>query len=221
MTALLARVPRTAIRQSSHGLEEVELQQLIPGDIIVVRRGSLCPSMGVFRAMHCSTMRVDRRSHARQMPTRPASAEAVEPGNAGQTFTMIAERSAGESTYAGIVRLVERARLSKAPMTRLADRFAMVFLACTVALAGAAWILTGDPIRGLNAPAVATPCPDPRRSRGDRRWPLTDGKSRGAGTRWRHSRDDGDYSDHCTGQDRNADWRHTQARPCRAAPFGE
>jgi P-type E1-E2 ATPase len=80
-------------------------------------------------------------------------------GNVGQSFMMIASRTAEESTYSGIVRLVERARLSKAPMTRLADRYAMVFLACTVALAGAAWAFTGDPIRGLSVLVVATPCP--------------------------------------------------------------
>jgi heavy metal translocating P-type ATPase len=80
-------------------------------------------------------------------------------GNVGQTFTMIAASTAKESTYSGIVRLVEIARLSKAPMTRLADRYAMVFLVCTVALAGAAWAFTGDPIRGLSVLVVATPCP--------------------------------------------------------------
>ena len=67
--------------------------------------------------------------------------------------------AAAESTYAGIVRLVEEAGRSKAPMTRLADRFAMVFLLATVALAGGAWLWTGDPIRALAVLVVATPCP--------------------------------------------------------------
>ena len=65
--------------------------------------------------------------------------------NAGDAFDLRATRRAAESTYAGIVRLVEAARRSKAPMARLADRFAMVFLAVTAALAGGAWLLTADP----------------------------------------------------------------------------
>ncbi len=57
------------------------------------------------------------------------------------------------------MRLVEAAQQSKAPMSRLADRFAMAFLGVTVAIAGEAWIWTGDPIRALAVLVVATPCP--------------------------------------------------------------
>lgn len=44
-------------------------------------------------------------------------------------------------------------------MTRLADRFALWFLALTATMASAAWLLSGDPIRGLSVLVVATPCP--------------------------------------------------------------
>jgi heavy metal translocating P-type ATPase len=44
-------------------------------------------------------------------------------------------------------------------MSRLADRYAIIFLAVTAALAGAAWLLTGDPIRAVAVLVVATPCP--------------------------------------------------------------
>jgi len=64
-------------------------------------------------------------------------------------FDLIASRRAAESTYAGIVRLVEEAQRSKAPMSRLADRLALVFLGLTVVIAGAAWLWAGDPIRAV------------------------------------------------------------------------
>ena len=66
---------------------------------------------------------------------------------------------ADESTYAGIVRLVEAAQRSRAPMARMADRYAILFLAVTVLLAGGAWWLTADPIRAVAVLVVATPCP--------------------------------------------------------------
>ena len=44
-------------------------------------------------------------------------------------------------------------------MSRLADRYALVFLAVTIVLAAAAWALTGDPIRAVAVLVVATPCP--------------------------------------------------------------
>src|SRR6476646_4379097 len=58
-----------------------------------------------------------------------------------------------------IIRLVEAAQRSRAPMSRLADRYALVFLGVTVALAGAAWALTGDAIRAVAVLVAATPCP--------------------------------------------------------------
>jgi hypothetical protein len=48
---------------------------------------------------------------------------------------------------------------SKAPMSRLADRWSLGFLAVTVAIAFAAWWFTGDPIRAVAVLVVATPCP--------------------------------------------------------------
>jgi len=79
--------------------------------------------------------------------------------NAGEAFELTATRRAKESTYAGIVRLVEEAQRSKAPMSRLADRWSLGFLAVTVVLAFAAWWFTGDPIRAVAVLVVATPCP--------------------------------------------------------------
>ncbi len=68
-------------------------------------------------------------------------------------------RPAAQSTYAGVIRLVEAAQRSRAPMSRLADRNAIVFLAVTVVLAGTAWLLTGDAVRAVAVLVVATPCP--------------------------------------------------------------
>ena len=44
-------------------------------------------------------------------------------------------------------------------MVRLADRFAIWFLLATLAISGAAWLATGDPVRWLSVMVVATPCP--------------------------------------------------------------
>ena len=42
---------------------------------------------------------------------------------------------------------------------RLADRYAVAFLPSTLVLAGAAWAISGDPVRALAVLVVATPCP--------------------------------------------------------------
>jgi heavy metal translocating P-type ATPase len=158
MTALLARLPRMAMRETGGRFEEVALDELVPGDRIVVRSGDVVPVDGVAE----SDVLLDYASlTGESMPQACAKGAELLSGasNAGQTFTLIAKRRADQSTYSGIIRLVERARLSKAPMTRLADRYAIVLLFLTVALAAIAWLLTGDPIRGLSVLVVATPCP--------------------------------------------------------------
>ena len=79
--------------------------------------------------------------------------------NAGETFEIRATATAGESTYAGIIRLVNAAQTAKAPFIRLADRYALLLFPITLIVAGGAWLLSGDPIRGLAVLVAATPCP--------------------------------------------------------------
>ena len=89
----------------------------------------------------------------------PASWRAAARSTRGGPFELRAVATAAESTYAGIVRLVREAEASKAPFVRLADRYALVFLPLTLAVAGVAWALSGDPVRALAVLVVATPCP--------------------------------------------------------------
>ena len=158
MTALLARVPRTAVRHRGGKLEEVDLE--------ASNRETGCWSARVtwFRSTARSSKGwpswINPRSPGN--PSDPAQdRDTVMSGstNVGAAFDMLASRRAAESTYAGIVRLVAAAQRSRAPMSRLADRYAMVFLAATVALAGVAWVWSGDPIRAVAVLVVATPCP--------------------------------------------------------------
>ena len=64
-----------------------------------------------------------------------------------------------ESQYAAIVSLVQQAAESRAPMVRLADRYAVPFTAVAYLIAGLAWWLSQDPVRFAEVLVVATPCP--------------------------------------------------------------
>ena len=159
MTALLARLPRTAIRYRDGRLEEVSLDVVEPEDRLLVRQGDVVPVDGLV----AEGMAVLDQSAltGESVPVQKKAGEPVMSGvtNVGDAFDVSATHRAAESTYAGIVRLIEAAQASKAPMARLADRFAMAFLALTVVLAGGAWLWSGDPIRALAVLVVATPCP--------------------------------------------------------------
>lgn len=159
MRDLLSRVPRSATRHSKGGLEEVPLDAIVPGDRLLIRQGDVVPVDGRIAS---ATAFVDTSAlTGESLPVRLESgAEAMSGStNAGDAFDLEATREARDSTYAGIVRLVEAAQASKAPMARLADRWSLGFLAVTVAIAFAAWWVTGDPIRAVAVLVVATPCP--------------------------------------------------------------
>lgn len=159
MHGLLSRVPRTATRHRNGGLEEVTLDEIAPGDRLLIRQGDVVSVDGTVasEAAFVDTSALTGEA----LPVRLArGAEAMSGStNAGEAFDLNATREAKDSTYAGIVRLVEEAQASKAPMSRLADRWSLGFLAVTVGIAFAAWWFTGDPIRSVAVLVVATPCP--------------------------------------------------------------
>jgi heavy metal translocating P-type ATPase len=159
MTALLSRVPRTALRYRDGRLDEVSLEYIIPGDRLLIRQGDVVPVDGTVATGVAVLDQSALTGESLPVTFKPGQPVLSGATNAGDAFDLAASRRAAESTYAGVVRLVEAAQRSRAPMTRLADRFAVVFLAATVTLAAAAWWLTGDPIRAVAVLVVATPCP--------------------------------------------------------------
>ncbi len=159
MTALLSRVPRTAVRHRGDQLEEIALDLILPGDRLLIRRGDVVPVDG---AVVGGVAVLDQSALTGEaLPVTFMTGGQVLSGstNAGDAFDLVATRPAAESTYAGVIRLVEAAQRSRAPMSRLADRYAVLFLGVTALMAGAAWWLAGDPIRAVAVLVVATPCP--------------------------------------------------------------
>ncbi len=159
MTALLSRVPRSAMRHRDGRLEEVALDLIVPGDRLLVRQGDVVPVDGT--VVEGVAVLDQSALTGESLPVQQRSGEPVLSGstNVGDAFDLKATRPAAQSTYAGVIRLVEAAQRSRAPMSRMADRYAIVFLGVTVALAAAAWWLTGDSVRAVAVLVVATPCP--------------------------------------------------------------
>jgi heavy metal translocating P-type ATPase len=159
MRDLLSRVPRTATRHRNGGLEEVPLDDIVPGDRLLIRQGDVVPVDGTVASP--SAFLDTSALTGESLPQRLADGGEAMSGstNAGDAFDLTATHEAKDSTYAGIVRLVEQAQSSKAPMSRLADRWSLGFLLVTVAIAFAAFWFTGDPIRAVAVLVVATPCP--------------------------------------------------------------
>jgi cation transport ATPase len=142
MTALLSRVPRTAVRHRDGRLEEVALDLIVPGDRLLVRQGDVVPVDGSVVEGVAVLDQSALTGESLPVQLRPGDAVLSGSTNVGDAFDLTVERPAAQSTYAGVIRLVEAAQRSRAPMSRLADRYAIVFLAVTAALAGTAWLFT-------------------------------------------------------------------------------
>ena len=159
LRALLERAPRQARRRTADGgIEVVPLDRVVAGDRLVVGPGDVVPVDGTVEeaaTLDESVVTGESRLVGRAVGEQVASGVV----NAGAGFGLRADRNAVESTYAGIVRLAGEATARKAPMVRLADRYAAGFVPFTLLLAGLAWLLSGEFVRAVAVLVVATPCP--------------------------------------------------------------
>src|SRR5437870_2024920 len=167
--ALLKLAPQAAHRLKDDGGEQdVALDEVQPGDRLRVRPGERVPADGVL--LEGASAVDESMITGEPMPVEKSVNHKITGGtlNASGSFVMRAERVGSETTLAQIMKLVSEAQRSRAPMQRLADKVAAVFVPAVVVtaiLTFAAWALIGPEPRlahGLvNAVAVliiACPC---------------------------------------------------------------
>ena len=169
LESLVRLQPRTArIERPQHAgeLVEIPVETLIPGDIFIVRPGEAVPVDGEVIAGHSA---VDEALlTGESMPVRKTVGATVYAAtHNGEGMLRCRATGVGETTLlAGIIRLVAEAQGSKAPVQKLVDRIAAVFVpaVCAIALATfIGWLLVGSEFAPalINAVAVlviACPC---------------------------------------------------------------
>ncbi len=158
LNLLVARAPRTARLLGPDGVREVPADRVVRGDHLLVGTGEVVPVDG--RLSTAATLDESALT-GEPLPVRRQPGDNVRSGvvNAGPPVELMATAAAAESTYAGVVRLVEQAQAQSAPFVRTADRFAVAFVPLTLLLAGVAWLASGQLVRAVAVLVVATPCP--------------------------------------------------------------
>ena len=158
LSLLAARAPRRARRRSGDLITDIPVEQVRRGNHLVVASGEVVPVDG--RLLLTGTFDESALT-GEPMPVERSAGDDVRSGvvNAGPQTEVVATAEAGESTYAALVRLVEQAQASSAPFVRVADRVAVLFVPVAIAVAAAAWLASGDPVRAVAVLVVATPCP--------------------------------------------------------------
>ena len=158
LTALVSRAPRRAARVTGETLEDVPVEEVGPGDLILVRSGEVIPADGVLEDDEAVIDESALTGEA--LPVVYRRGQPVRSGtvSTGAARIRVTHRAA-DSAYAAVVRLAREAETQRAPFVRMADRYAALFLPLTAVVAAVAWAVSGDPVRALTVFVVATPCP--------------------------------------------------------------
>ncbi|GAB2466893.1 heavy metal translocating P-type ATPase [Xylanimonas ulmi] len=160
LTALASNAPRRAHLVGRDGAVcDVDVEAVAVGQRVLVRAHEVVPLDGVL--VSDAGVFDDSSLTGEPLPQERVAGDTVYSGavNGASAVTLEVARVAAESQYQRIVALVEEAAASRAPMVRLADRYAIPFTAVSLAIAGAAWWASGDPLRFAQVLVVATPCP--------------------------------------------------------------
>jgi len=158
LSELLSLAPKVAHRLVDGSFSTVPVDEVAPGEVLLVKPGEVVPVDGSVlesAVLDESVLTGEAQSVQREVGEWARSGSL----NAGGAFRMSASATAAESSYAGIVRLVQSAGVGRAPFVRLADRYAVMFVPAVFLIAGGTWLVTGDSTRMLAVLVVATPCP--------------------------------------------------------------
>ncbi|KKB97120.1 HAD-IC family P-type ATPase, partial [Mycobacterium nebraskense] len=159
LRALLEHAPRFARRRVGSAVNTIALDEVAVDDRLVVGPGEVVPVDG--RITGVVAVLDESVLTGEPLQVERGVGESVRSGvvNAGSAFEIDATATAADSTYAQIVQLAAEAGAENAPVVRLADRYAAWFLPLTLLVAGAAWLVSGSPVRAVAVLVVATPCP--------------------------------------------------------------
>jgi len=157
--ALVASIPQVAHRMQGGALIDVPVETVREGDLLLVRPGETLPVDGVLRGG--PAVLDESQLTGESLPVEHAPGARVMSGtvNTGSPLVLQATAVAADSQYQQVVDLVRAASESRAPMVRLADRYAVPFTIVAVLIAALAWWVSGDPRRAAEVLVVATPCP--------------------------------------------------------------
>ena len=164
--ALSALRPETAVVLREGGERTVPAAALRVGDVVVVRPGERIPADG--RVQDGAAAVDESMLTGESLPVEKGPGAAVSAGTVCSDGRLVIGLTAvgSETTLARIVRLVEKAQATKAPVQRLADRVAAVFVPAVLAVAavtlGAWWIGTGNAsaavLNAVSVLVIACPC---------------------------------------------------------------
>ena len=167
ISSLLALSPDSAVIRHDGREVTVAVADLAVGDLVILRAGSKIPVDGIVRS---GSATIDESAlTGESLPVEKIEGNTVSSATVVQSgyLEVQAQRVGNDTTLAQIVRLMEEAASSKAPISRLADRIAGIFVPVVIGIALVAALLWatvgGEPLRfclsiGIAVLVISCPC---------------------------------------------------------------
>ncbi|MFR5336069.1 MAG: heavy metal translocating P-type ATPase [Blautia producta] len=143
---LMDMAPKTAFVERDGMVLEIPAEEILPGDVLQVKPGSSVPADGVILEGSTSVDQAAITGESIPVQKNPGDSVIAATMNKAGFFRMKATKVGKDTTFAQIIRLVEDASASKAPIANMADKIAGVFVPVVMAIAlitGIAWVIAG------------------------------------------------------------------------------
>ena len=141
ISALLALAPESAVVRRQGQELTIPTEEIVAGDTVIVRQGGRIPVDGVITDGHAA---VDESAiTGESLPVEKIPGDAVTSATVTSSgyLELRATRVGGDTTLSQIIRLMEEAASSKAPISRLADRISGIFVPAVMAISLTAALL--------------------------------------------------------------------------------
>lgn len=159
LAALAKRMPTVAHKRSGNQISDVKLDDVSVDDILVVYPHEVCPVDGVVIEGHGvmdESYLTGEPFERSKIPGAEVISGAV---NGEDSLTIRALRVAEDSRYAKIMQVMQESERRRPKLRRLGDQLGAWYTPLALLIAGAAWALSGEPVRFLATLVIATPCP--------------------------------------------------------------
>lgn len=150
--------PKTALVKRNGREVEVDVDEVVNGDVVVVRTGERMPVDGVVVAGSASLNQSPITGES--IPVEKKIGDSVFAGTINQLGTLEVKvtKVGKDTTISRIVQLVEKAEETKAPVQKLADRFSSRFLPIVFLIAALTFLFTRNITQTISVIVVACPC---------------------------------------------------------------
>lgn len=166
ITKLMDLAPKTAIVLKDSIETEVPVSEVLVGDVVVVRPGQSIPVDGVIIEGNSSVDESALTGESIPVEKYPKDKVIAATINKSGYFTLTATKVGNDTTLSQIIKLVEEASASKAPIAKLADKVSGIFVPAVIAIAvisAIIWLFLGHSPEfalsiGIAVLVISCPC---------------------------------------------------------------